>query len=143
MTTLQARHALRLVRALWLALVGVGSGIFNSPNTAAMMGVVPMHRRGIAAGARMMLPNTGAVHLDRLRHGRHHRSRPEGRPLQASSPASPPGSPREQLDPFISNMHTALWVLAGVSLLGAGISMLRPGARHEKSNAPTSLEVVA
>src|SRR5581483_2759568 len=47
--------------ALWLGLVGIGSGMFNSPNTAAMMGTVPPHRRGIAAGARMMLQNTGAV----------------------------------------------------------------------------------
>ena len=31
-----------------------------------------------------------------------------------------------QLDPFISNMHFALWVLAAISLLGAAISMLRP-----------------
>ena len=46
---------------LWLALVGIGSGMFNSPNTAAMMGAVPAYRRGIAAGARMMLQNTGAV----------------------------------------------------------------------------------
>ena len=35
--------------------------MFNSPNTAAMMGTVPANRRGIAAGARMMLQNTGAV----------------------------------------------------------------------------------
>src|SRR5215212_7473624 len=34
---------------LWLALVGIGSGMFNSPNTAAMMGTVPAWRRGIAA----------------------------------------------------------------------------------------------
>ena len=47
--------------ALWLFVVGVGSGMFNSPNTAAMMGTVPVHRRGIAAGARTMLQNTGAV----------------------------------------------------------------------------------
>src|SRR6185369_4129929 len=47
--------------ALWLGLVGIGSGMFNSPNTAAMMGTVPANRRGVAAGARMMLQNTGAV----------------------------------------------------------------------------------
>ena len=35
--------------------------MFNSPNTAAMMGTVPAERRGIAAGARTMLQNTGAV----------------------------------------------------------------------------------
>jgi hypothetical protein len=31
-----------------------------------------------------------------------------------------------QLDPFIHNMHTALWVLAATSMIGAGVSLLRP-----------------
>ena len=60
MTTLQV-HTPYWQSALWLALVGVGSGMFNSPNTAAMMGAVPADRRGIAAGARTLLQNTGAV----------------------------------------------------------------------------------
>src|SRR5205814_9095119 len=60
MTTLGAR-APYWQSGLWLFIVGVGSGMFNSPNTSAMMGTVPPHRRGIAAGARMMLQNTGAV----------------------------------------------------------------------------------
>ena len=60
MTTLDATTPY-WVTAVWLGLVGIGSGAFNSPNTAAMMGVVPQHRRGVAAGARTMLQNTGAV----------------------------------------------------------------------------------
>ena len=60
MTTLVADSAY-WESTLWLFLVGVGSGMFNSPNTAAMMGTVPANRRGIAAGARTMLQNTGAV----------------------------------------------------------------------------------
>lgn len=43
-----------------------------------------------------------------------------------------------QLDPFISNMHTALWVLAATSVLGAGVSLLRP---HDES-APTEVQRV-
>jgi hypothetical protein len=35
-----------------------------------------------------------------------------------------------QLDPFITNMHTALWILAGISVLGAGVSMLRPSEKQ-------------
>ena len=31
-----------------------------------------------------------------------------------------------QLVPFMSNMHTALWCLAGISVLGAAISAARP-----------------
>jgi hypothetical protein len=32
------------------------------------------------------------------------------------------------LAPFVHNMHTALWVLAATSMVGAGVSLLRP--RH-------------
>src|SRR5205807_9092566 len=60
MTTLSAR-APYWQSGLWLFIVGVGSGMFNSPNTSAMMGTVPAHRRGVAAGARTLLQNTGAV----------------------------------------------------------------------------------
>jgi hypothetical protein len=31
-----------------------------------------------------------------------------------------------QLEPFIHNMHTALWVLAATSLVGAAVSLMRP-----------------
>jgi hypothetical protein len=30
------------------------------------------------------------------------------------------------LGPFVANMHTALWVLAATSVVGAGVSLLRP-----------------
>src|SRR3954471_14842102 len=60
MTMLQV-HSSYWWSVLWLGLVGIGSGMFNSPNTAAMMGTVEPKRRGIAAGARTMLQNTGAV----------------------------------------------------------------------------------
>ncbi len=60
MTTLGARHELLCAR-LFMFIVGVGSGMFNSPNTAAMMGTVAPHRRGIASGARVLVQNTGAV----------------------------------------------------------------------------------
>ena len=46
---------------LWQVLMGIGSGIFNSPNTNTIMGSVPVERRGIAAGTRTMMNNTGSV----------------------------------------------------------------------------------
>ena len=36
------------------------------------------------------------------------------------------GLTEAQLAPFIHNMHTALWVLAATSVVGAGVSLLRP-----------------
>ena len=51
------------------------------------------------------------------------------------------GLSSEQLQPFIANLHLALWVLAGISLLGAGISMLRPA--HVREHAQPAFEHAA
>jgi EmrB/QacA subfamily drug resistance transporter len=124
MTMLQA-HTSYVWSALWLLLVGVGSGMFNSPNTAAMMGAVPMHRRGIAAGARVMLQNTGAVISIAFVMAIVTSAVPKDVLFKIFSGITS-GLSTQQLQPFISNMHLALWVLTGVSLLGAVVSMLRP-----------------
>ena len=42
-----------------------------------------------------------------------------------------------KLAPFIDNMHTALWVLAATSLIGAAVSLMRP--RHQEAPAPGAL----
>ena len=47
--------------ALWQLIIGAGSGLFISPNTSAVMGVVPPEKRGMGSGARMMLTQTGFV----------------------------------------------------------------------------------
>jgi EmrB/QacA subfamily drug resistance transporter len=127
MTTLQA-HTPYVWSAVWLGVVGVGSGLFNSPNTAAMMGVVPVNRRGVAAGARVMLQNTGAVVSIAFVMAIVTAAVPKPVLFRIFSGLAS-GLSARQLDPFISNMHLALWVLTAVSLLGAGVSVLRP--RHE------------
>jgi MFS family permease len=109
----------------YLFVVGVGSGMFNSPNTAAMMGTVAARRRGVAAGARVLLQNTGAIISIAF--------------VLAIVTASVPKSvlfavfsglanhiSNSQLVPFIGNMHTALWTLAAVSLVGAVVAAARP-----------------
>jgi EmrB/QacA subfamily drug resistance transporter len=111
--------------ALWLFIVGVGSGMFNSPNTAAMMGTVPAHRRGVAAGARMMLQNTGAVLSIAFVLAIITAAVPKDVLFQIFSGLTS-GLSDAQLDPFISNMHVALWVLAATSVVGALISLMRP-----------------
>jgi EmrB/QacA subfamily drug resistance transporter len=124
MTMLEA-HTAYWWSALWLALVGIGGGMFNSPNTAAMMGVVPIHRRGIAAGARVMLQNTGAVISIAFVMAVITTSVPSTVLFKIFSGVASGLSPA-QLDPFIAHMHLALWVLAAVSLLGGAVSLLRP-----------------
>jgi EmrB/QacA subfamily drug resistance transporter len=121
---------------LWLFVVGVGSGMFNSPNTAAMMGTVPAKRRGIAAGARMMLQNTGAVISIAFVLAIITAAVPKATLFKIFSGLSQGLSPAK-LAPFIDNMHTALWVLAATSLIGAAVSLMRP--RHQEATAHGAL----
>jgi len=110
--------------AVWLTIVGVGSGVFNSPNTSAMMAAVPAARRGIASGTRTMLQNTGAVISIALM-------------LMIVTSVVPTqllfsifsglttGLSADRLEPFMSGMHLALWILVAFSALGALVSALR------------------
>jgi MFS family permease len=47
--------------ALLIALNGIGSGLFSSPNSTAIMNSVPAGRRGVAAGMRGTFFNSGAT----------------------------------------------------------------------------------
>jgi EmrB/QacA subfamily drug resistance transporter len=124
--------------SLWLGLVGIGSGMFNSPNTAAMMGTVPPNRRGIAAGARTMLQNTGAVLSIAFVLAIVTSAVPKNVLFKIFSGLASGLTPA-QLDPFIHNMHTALWVLAATSVIGAAVSLLRPRHEGAHSAAPEGL----
>jgi EmrB/QacA subfamily drug resistance transporter len=114
----------------YLFVVGVGSGMFNSPNTAAMMGTVAPQRRGIAAGARVLLQNTGAVISIAFVLAIVTASVPKSVLFAVFSGLADHIS-NSELDPFISNMHAALWTLAAVSLVGAVVAAARP--KHQPS----------
>jgi EmrB/QacA subfamily drug resistance transporter len=133
MTTL-GRDTTYWASGIYLFIAGVGSGMFNSPNTAAMMGVVAPHRRGIAAGARVLVQNTGAVISIAFVIAVVTSSVPKSTLFAVFSGLAHHIS-TAQLDPFISNMHTALWCLAAVSVVGAFVAAARP--KHVESPAET------
>jgi MFS family permease len=136
MTTLQV-HTPYWQSGLWLLIVGVGSGMFNSPNTAAMMGAVPAYRRGIAAGARTLVQNTGAVLSIAFVLAIITSAVPKAT-LFAVFSGLAKGLSDEKLAPFIANMHVALWVLAATSLLGAAVCLMRPRHISEPGRAQTA-----
>jgi EmrB/QacA subfamily drug resistance transporter len=124
MTTL-GRDTSYWASGCFLFIVGVGSGMFNSPNTAAMMGTVAPHRRGIAAAARVLVQNTGAVISIAFVIAVVTSSVPKTVLFAVFSGLANHIS-NAQLVPFISNMQTALWCLAVVSVLGAFVAAARP-----------------
>ncbi len=133
MTTLHV-HSPYWQSGLCLLIVGVGSGMFNSPNTAAMMGAVPAYRRGVAAGARTLVQNTGAVLSIAFVLAIVTSAVPKSTLFAVFSGLAKGLSP-EKLAPFIANMHVALWVLAATSLLGSAVCLMRP--RHLSEPEPS------
>ncbi len=122
----------------YMLIVGVGSGMFNSPNTAAMMGTVAPHRRGIASGARVLVQNTGAVLSIAFVLAVVTSSVPKS-VLFAVFSGLAHGISTSRLAPFLDNMHTALWCLTAVSIIGAVVSFARPShtqAEAEVEEAP-------
>jgi hypothetical protein len=103
-----------------------------------MMGTVPPYRRGIAAGVRTMLQNTGAVISIAFVLAIVTAAVPK-QVLFAIFSGLSSGLSSAQLEPFIHNMHTALWVLAITSLIGAGVSLLRPGHVRTSERAEPQL----
>ncbi len=138
MTTLE-RDTTYLVSGAFLFIVGIGSGMFNSPNTAAMMGTVAPKRRGIAAGARILVMNTGAVISIAFVIAVVTSSVPKTVLFSVFSGLANQISNAE-LVPFISNMHTALWCLAAISVVGAFVAAARPS--HSAARVSTEPEVV-
>jgi EmrB/QacA subfamily drug resistance transporter len=138
MTTLEV-HSPYWQSTLWLLIVGVGSGMFNSPNTAAMMGTVPADRRGIAAGARTLLQNTGAVLSIAFVLAIVTSAVPKPT-LFAVFSGLAKGLSAQKLAPFIANMHVALWVLAATSLVGVFVCLLRPKHMSAAESATLSFE---
>jgi EmrB/QacA subfamily drug resistance transporter len=128
MTTL-GRDTSYVFSGLYMLIVGLGSGMFNSPNTAAMMGTVAAHRRGIAAGARVLVQNTGAVISIAFVIAVITSSVPKTVLFKVFSGLANHIS-NAQLNPFLANMHTALWCLAAISVVGAFVAAARP--KHVK-----------
>jgi EmrB/QacA subfamily drug resistance transporter len=144
MMTLLDVHTGYWLSALCLTIVGIGSGMFNSPNTSAMMGAVPEQRRGIAAGARTMFQNTGAVISIAFVLAVITAAVPKQVLFKIFSGLAS-GLSDATLAPFIHNMHVALLTLAAVSLAGAGVSLLRPsdasGRAARRSGDSAELQV--
>jgi hypothetical protein len=121
--------------ALWQLVVGAGSGIFNSPNTSAVMGTVPPAKRGIGAGMRMMLVQSGFMVSIALALGLVTGSM-DPKVMAAIFSGEQVGSQGINLAPFMNALHLAF--LSGVvaSALGAVASLMRGEHRSYEEPAP-------
>ncbi|MGE5582585.1 MAG: MFS transporter [Bacillota bacterium] len=120
---------------IWMLIMGFGSGMFFSPNTSAIMGAVPVDKRGIAAGTRTMMNNAGAVISIGLTMAIISSSI-SADALQRLFIGTQVGSRGIALANFISGLRLAFTISFGFSLLAAFISYLR-GTQIEWQPGPT------
>jgi EmrB/QacA subfamily drug resistance transporter len=109
---------------LWQLVVGAGSGLFASPNTSAVMGAVPAEKRGMGAGARMMLTQVGFMISIALALGLV-TSVVNPAVLLAVFSGAQTGSSGIDLDPFIHALQIAFAVGFVFSMIGAAVSSMR------------------
>ena len=112
--------------AVWQLVIGAGSGLFNSPNTSAVMGVVPPAQRGVGAGARMMLTQSGFVISIALAIGLVTTAM-DPKVLLAVFSGTQVGAQGIDLGPFISALHVAFAAGVVASAIGAVASLMRGG----------------
>ncbi len=98
----------------------------TSPNTSAVMGVVPPRQRGIGAGTRMMLTQSGFVVSIALAIGLVTTAM-DPKVLVAVFSGTQVGTGGINLAPFINALHIAFGAGVVASAIGAVVSMLRGG----------------
>ncbi|MFN8520328.1 MAG: MFS transporter [Chloroflexota bacterium] len=127
--------------ALWQLVIGAGSGLFQSPNTSAVMGVVPPQKRGVGAGIRGMLTSTGFVISIALAIGLMTTAM-DPDVMVSIFAGTQVGSQGIDLDPFIQALHIAFGAGVIASFVGAAVSWGRGAEPGEPSRAP-AMEVGA
>ena len=110
--------------SVWMFISGLGSGMFFSPNTSAIMGAVPAERRGIAAGVRIMMNNAGNVISIALSMAIISSSI-DLRAMQKLFSGTQVGSEGIAVEHFISGLRMAFAISFIISILAAFISYLR------------------
>ena len=124
--------------ALWMVVVGAGSGIFNSPNTRAIMGSVAPEKRGVASGTRTLVVNVGAVLSIAFAIAIVTSAMPADVMVGIFSGVSR-GLSASAAAPFISGLHAALLLMAGASVIGFFFSALRGSERDASAMRQSGL----
>lgn len=115
-----------LVAAL-MFLAGVGSGLFNSPNSSVIMGGVAPDRRGVAAGVRSLLMSVGGVVAIIFTLSVVVSNVPRDVMLRVFSGLAN-DLPAATLAPFVSGLREAFWLLAALSLASVVLAFVTPRA---------------
>ncbi|MDO8683662.1 MAG: MFS transporter [Armatimonadota bacterium] len=109
---------------IWrLLLAGIGSGIFQSPNTSAILGAVPRNMLGVASGMVAMMRNLGMVSGVAL----------IGAVVSAQQAHYLSHSASASKAALVYGLQTGFLVAAGISIIGFIISAARGSSLEVRS----------
>ncbi len=112
--------------AIWMALMGGGSGFFSSPNTSAIMTSVRPEQRGMAAGVRMMLAYTGQMLSIAIAFPLVLAKIPQDVMMNIFIYGGGMGNEPAALSDFVHGVHLAFLISCVMSLVAAVVSMMQP-----------------
>lgn len=125
--TLGLKTSYWLIAAL-MFVAGVGSGLFNSPNSSLIMGSVAPDRRGVAAGIRSLLMSVGGVLAIIFTLSVVVAEVPRSVMLEVFSGLAS-NLPATTLEPFLAGLRAAFWALAALSVVAAALSFVTPAPK--------------
>jgi MFS family permease len=112
--------------ALWMAVMGGGSGFFNSPNTNVIMTAVRPDQRGMAAGIRTMLANTGQMLSIAIAFPLVLAQIPQDVLMKIFIYGGGMSQSPAALTMFLSGLRLAFLISAAMSIISASVSALQP-----------------
>jgi EmrB/QacA subfamily drug resistance transporter len=121
-----------------LAMMGVGGGLFWSPNTSAAMNSAPRNRLGIASGALFTLRSAGMVTSFALALAVAAASIPRTAMLQLFVGTHVQLGSQVMQD-FVTGIHSAFLVSLGLCLLAASFSLMT-GRENRRAEVPAREE---
>lgn len=102
-------------------LMGIGAGMFNSPNTSSVMSAVPKDKLGVAGGLNALVRNVGMVVGTTLSVALF-----ENRQASLLAPFQQP-SASQTVSAFMTSYHTVMLVGAIILLIATAVSVNRRG----------------
>jgi MFS family permease len=120
------QHTPYWLLALFMAIMGGGSGFFVSPNTNAIMSSVEPHTRGAAAGILNMLNNTGQMLSIAIVFPLALSKLPFGAVQQVFITGGGLGNFASIIPVFLSGLHQAFLISFVLSVIAAIVAALRP-----------------
>jgi MFS family permease len=112
--------------AVYMVLMGGGSGLFTSPNVNALMSTVPPRQRGTASGINTMVANTGQMLSIAIAFPLVLSRIPEDVMFKVFLYGGGMGDVPDALHAFEDGLHQAFLVSFAITLIAALASALRP-----------------